>query len=97
MLYTITRTEQQASKYDGVITVVHFKDDAGNTTKTYIDAKNRNYKKWKKALDLHDANFVVILSGLSFKTGTNLINADSNLTIADSRKASSFDILFERQ
>lgn len=97
MLYTITQTEQQASKYDGVITVVHFKDDKGNTSKTYIDSKNRNYKKWKKALDLHDANFVVILSGLSFKTGTNLINADSNLTIADARKASSFDILFERQ
>ena len=96
MLYTITRTEQQTSKYDGVITVVYFKDDKGNTTKTYIDAKNRNFKKWQKALDLHDANFVVILSGLSYKSGTLLINADSNLTIADSRKASSFDILFER-
>lgn len=97
MLYTITRTEQQASKYDGVITVVYFKDDKGNTAKTYIDANNRNYKKWKKALDLHNANFVVILSGLSFKSGTDLINADSNVTIADARKASSFDILFERQ
>ena len=96
MLYTITHIDEQASKYDGVITVVHFKDTEGNTTKTYIDANNRNAKKWKKAIDLHNANFVVILSGLSMKTGTNVINADSNVTVADARKASSFDILFER-
>lgn len=67
----ITSIQKRLSKHGGEVSLVTFKSEDGNSYVTWLDPKNRNWKKWDGVLEIGNN-----LDGLKVKKG-NLIDADS--------------------
>ncbi len=77
MIYKVQKITKAPSKYGGHFFYVFFKGSDGDSYKTCLDPKMRNYKNWLELITVFNASITAVhVSGLKIKKG-NLIDADS--------------------
>lgn len=79
MTVEIIKISKKQSRYGGFFYLVCFKSLEGKSYISYIYKSMRNYKRWRKVL-----NVGTILSGLKvLKTRKNIIDADSKFAVVE--------------
>ena len=81
MIYTANSIAKRVSKYGGDFYYIFLKREDGQSFKTCIDPKLRNFKQWAGIVDRLLKGEELQLSGLEEMDG-NRINADSTPTIS---------------